>query len=163
MVKSEERHCNDAQNTKWPQCGCSTSWKMTRFYAPNDQLAAARCCWIALYNWFSQFLYRLLDDVCSVALAHKPPKNRCSRWRTDGKPLVGIATVPLRLAENAYRQRPLQFHDYQHQSLTRPIVCLLWSQQRTTSHRAESSTDLVFLGDFNGLWRLVKFLIDIHL
>ncbi len=125
MVKSAKRHCNDAQSTKLPQCGYSTFWRTTRSYELSVRLAVARCCSIAQYNWFSRFLCQRLDAACSVVPADKLPRNRCSRSRTDGTRQVRIAKALLHLAENVYRQIPQQFHGYQHQSLTKSIVCLL--------------------------------------
>lgn len=163
MVKSEERHCNDAQSTKLHQYGYSISSRTTRFYEPIAPLAAAACCWIAQYNWFFPFLCQRPDDACSVAPVHRLPKNRCSRSHTGGKLLARIAKALLLTAENDLQRRPQQSHGYRHQGLTRPIVCSLWTPQMTTSHLAESSADLLFFSDFYDLWSLVELLIDIQL
>jgi hypothetical protein len=38
MVKNEERHCNDAQNTKLPQCGYATSWRRAITHEDSNNL-----------------------------------------------------------------------------------------------------------------------------
>lgn len=106
MIKSEGRHCNDAQSTQSRQDDCSIFSRTTRFYEPSVRPAVAKCYWTVQHSWFYPFLCPLLDVACSVATVRKLPRNRCSRWRTGGKVLIRIAKVPVLLVGNDHPRRP---------------------------------------------------------